>query len=323
VSSIFCPDCPRGRLFLAAMAAVAGLAAFAGYLESAVSSDAPAPTAVTAVVAVEAAAAPQATPATSTTDAGGRTPDEAEAAARQDRREWQGTTAGNLDVDVRPGVAGRVLRRDYAEGTLVQRGDLLFEIDPRPFQARLARAQAELSDPVAARGRAASVAALQAAVDQARLDLESTVVRSPITGVAAATQARPGDLVNPTSVLVTVSSIDPIHVRFRLAERDYLRYLDTLRPGTAAAQRFGELELEPAGPHPVAAHALSAPPSLPSLQPPLIGRLIATDHQVDLASRTIGVTGLFPNPGSRLRPGQLATIRELGLRDPGLEAALR
>jgi membrane fusion protein, multidrug efflux system len=258
--SLLCPDRPRGRLLLAAMAVAAGFATFAGYLDSTVSSPAPA------------------------------------AAARHDEqgpRRWTGTTAGALDLDVRPRVAGRVLQRAYAEGALVHRGDLLFQIDPGPFAARLAQARAALAS---ARGQA-DAEALQAAVDQARLDLESTAVRSPITGVAADTQARPGDLVNPTFVLVTVSSIDPIRVRFQLAERDYLRFLDGLRPGASASQRFGDLELEPA-----ASGAGRA----------LRGRLVATDRQVDLASRTIGATGLFPNPGGRLRPGQHATLRELG-----------
>ena len=270
-SSLSCPRRPHGRLFLAAVAAAAGFAAFAGYLESTASSPA-------AVAAAMSGRAGRPAPA---------------ADLRHDRRQWRqwrGTTAGDLDLDVRPGVAGRVLRRSYAEGALVERGELLFQIDPRPFQARLAQARAELGSPRSG----ASIEALQAALDQARLDLEATYVRSPITGVAATTQARPGDLVNPTSVLVTVSSIDPIRVRFKLDERDYLRYLDSLRPGSAAARRFGELELDPAG-------------------GALRGRLIATDRQVDLASRTIGATGLFPNPGGRLRPGQLASLRELGV----------
>lgn len=261
--SLLCPDRPRGRLLLAALAVAAGFATFAGYLES-TATRAPSPAPI--------------------------------AAARHDEqgpRQWSGTTAGARDLDLRPLVAGRVLRRAYAEGALVHRGDLLFQIDPGPFAARLAQARAALTS---ARGRA-DAEALRAAVDQARLDLDSTAVRSPITGVAADTQARPGDLVNPTSVLVTVSSIDPIRVRFQLAERDYLRLLDGQRPGVSKSQRFGELELEPAAG--AAARALR-------------GRLIATERQVDLASRTIGATGLFPNPGGRLRPGQPATVRELG-----------
>jgi multidrug efflux pump subunit AcrA (membrane-fusion protein) len=105
-----------------------------------------------------------------------------------------------------------------------------------------------------------------------------------------------GDLVNPTSVLATVSSIDPIRVRFQLDEPDYLRYLDGMQPGAAAARPFGALELELA----------------PGKTFPEKGYLAATDRQVDLTTRTIGAEGLFPNPGYRLRPGQLARIRERG-----------
>jgi membrane fusion protein (multidrug efflux system) len=255
VSSDRSADCHRGQVLLAALIAAACCAAFAGYLES----------------------SPSAAPAAPSAPA---------------RREWAATTAGSQDADVRPEVAGRVARRLAVEDGLVRQGEVLFEIDPRPFQARLDQARSEL----AAARDAESVAALRAAVEQARRALAATWVRSPIAGVARVLQARVGDLVNPTSVLATVSSIDPIRVRFQLDEPDYLRYLDGMRPGTAAARRFGALELELA----------------PGKTLPEKGYLAATDRQVDLATRTIGAEGLFPNPGYRLRPGQPARIRERG-----------
>jgi membrane fusion protein (multidrug efflux system) len=250
------PGRRRGQALLAVLLAGAGCAAFAGYLES----------------------SPPAAPAA-----------RSHAGAPADH-EWIATTAGSLDADVRPAVAGRVWRRVMVEGSLVRRGDLLFEIDPRPFQARLDRARADLAQ---APGTP-SVEALRAAVEQARLDLAATAVRSPITGIAGAAQARVGDLVNPTSVVATVAGIDPIRVRFQLAERDYLRYLDGLRPGAAAERRFGNLEL-------VLADGTAFP------RP---GRLSATGRQVDLATRTIGAEGLFPNPGNLLRPGRVARVHE-------------
>jgi multidrug efflux pump subunit AcrA (membrane-fusion protein) len=263
VSSHRSTGCHRGQVLLAALIAAACCAAFAGYLESSPPSAQP----TTAEPAARAASSPT-------------------------QREWTATTAGSLIADVRPGVAGRVARRLVAEGSLVRQGDPLFEIDSQPFQARLAHARAELAR---ARGPE-SVEALRAAVEQARLDLEATVVKSPIDGVFGASEARVGDLVNPTSVLTRVSSIDPIRVRFQLGEPDYLRYLDSLRPGADAARRFGELELELAG----------------GKTFPHKGYLAAADPLVDLATRTIGVEGLFPNPGNRLRPGQIAKIRERG-----------
>jgi multidrug efflux pump subunit AcrA (membrane-fusion protein) len=255
--------CHRGQVLLTAAIVAACCAAFAGYLESSPPS-APQPT---SEPAARAASAPL-------------------------QREWTATTAGSVDADVRPGVAGRVARRLVAAGSLVRQGDLLFEIEPGPFRARLAHARADLAR---ARGPE-SVDALRAAVEQARLDVQATAVRSPITGVAGADQARVGDLVNPTSVLTRISGIDPIRVRFQLDEPDYLRYLDSQRPGASAARAFGGLELELAG----------------GKTFPHQGYLAAADRQVDLATRTIGVEGLFPNPGNRLRPGQIAKIRERG-----------
>ncbi len=249
--------CRRGKFLLATLLAAAGCAAFAGYLESSL----------------------PALPAASTRST---------ATPGQD---WAAVMAGSHDTHVRSAVAGRVVRRFVGEGSLVRRGDLLFEIDPRPFQARLARARADLVQ--AHSGE--SLDALRTAAEQARLDLDATAVRSPIDGIAAATQARVGDLVNPTSLLATLSSIDPIRVRFRLDEQAYLRYLESLRPGPDAGRRFGSLELELGG------------GTASSRQ----GRLTATGSRVDLATRTIAAEGLFPNPGNRLRPGQIARVREL------------
>src|SRR5262249_30894168 len=149
-----------------------------------------------------------------------------------------------------------LLRRVYAEGSFVRQGQLLFEIDPRQFQAQLQQARAnlgqgqanlakaerdvarfrplaeqraisqqELDNAVAAAQVArAAVAALAAAVDQARLNLDWTRVTSPIGGIAGAAAAQVGDLVNPQSVLATVSRVDPLRVQFNLSEQEYLRY---------------------------------------------------------------------------------------------------
>jgi len=277
-------DCRRGKVLLAALIAAACCAAFAGYLES----SPPAAPASQASRSARVNAGGIGAMAGGVAVAGGvagSTPVSAPA-----RREWAATTSGSQDADVRPEVAGRVARRLAVEDGLVRQGDVLFEIDPRPFQARLDRARSEL----AAARDAESLEARRAAVEQARHALEATTVRSPIAGVARMLQARVGDLVNPTSVLATVSSIDPIRVRFQLDEPDYLRYLDGMRPGAAAARPFGALELELA----------------PGKTLPEKGYLVATDRQVDLATRTIGAEGLFPNPGYRLRPGQAARIRE-------------
>jgi multidrug efflux pump subunit AcrA (membrane-fusion protein) len=285
-------DCRRGQVLLAALIAAACCAAFAGYLESsppAAPAIPPAPASQAALTARVTAAGIWAMVDGVAVVGGATTSTPVSAPAR---REWAATTAGSQDADVRPEVAGRVARRLAVEDGLVRQGEVLFEIDPRPFQARLDQARSELAAP----RDAESAEARRAAVEQARHALEATRVRSPIAGVARALQARVGDLVNPTSVLATVSSIDPIRVHFQLDEPDYLRYLDSMRPGAAATRPFGALELELA----------------PGKTLPEKGYLAATDRQVDLATRTIGAEGLFPNPGYRLRPGQPARIRERG-----------
>ena len=242
--------------------------------------------------------------------------------------EWIGTTAGDINASIRPQITGYLLRRAYPEGSFVRQGELLFEIDPRQIQAQLQQAQAnlgqgqaqlakaqrdvaryrplaeqravsqqELDNTVAAEQvAAASVAALRAAVDQARLNLSWTKVRAPISGIAGASIAQVGDLVTPQTVLASVSQVDPLRVLFNLSEQEYLHYREHSQGGAAApaAQSgLGELEL-------VLADGSVYPPR---------GRLLFTDLQVEVKTGTIAAVGRFPNPGNRLRPGQYAKVR--------------
>jgi len=239
--------------------------------------------------------------------------------------EWIGTTAGDINAQIRPQITGYLLRRNYDEGSFVRQGQLLFEVDPRQLQAQLQQAQAnlgqgqanlakaerdvarfrplaeqhalsqqELDNAVSAEQVAqAAVAALRAAVDQARLYLAWTRVTSPIAGVAGASAAQVGDLVSPQSVLATVSRVDPLRVQWNLSEQEYLRYRERSQADPATAQRIGQLEL-----------VLSDGTTFPHP-----GRLIFTDRQVDVKTGTIAAVGLFPNPGNLLRPGQYAKVR--------------
>jgi RND family efflux transporter MFP subunit len=251
--------------------------------------------------------------------------------------EWIGTTAGDINAAIRPQVTGYLLRRAYAEGSFVRPGQPLFEIDPRQFRAQLQQAEAnlgqgqanlakaerdvaryrplaeqraisrqELDNVVAAEQVArAAVAALKAAVDQTRLNLAWTRVTSPIGGIAGAAAAQVGDLVNPQSVLATVSRVDPLRVQFNLSEQEYLRHR---RHAGEGAEKSGG--------------AAGGGPSLGALRLvladgsvfPYPGRLIFTDRQVDIKTGTIAAVGLFPNPGNFLRPGQYGRVRaETGL----------
>ena len=182
----------------------------------------------------------------------------------RDVTEWDDFT-GRFEavdaVEIRPRVSGYIGRVRFAEGKEVRKGEVLFEIDPRPYQADLARAQAELEQartgaalaareveraqrlvavqaisreefdsPNQRRGseRVASVRAAEAAVQSARLNLEWTQVRSPIAGRVSNAEVTEGNLVQagpPTATLLTtVVSLDPIYVYFEGDERTYLKY---------------------------------------------------------------------------------------------------
>ena len=239
--------------------------------------------------------------------------------------EWIGTTAGDINASIRPQITGYLLRRVYAEGSFVHRGQLLFEIDPRQLQAQLEQAQAnlgqgqaqlvkagrdlaryrplaeqravsqqELDAAVAAEEVArANVEAYKAQVDQARLNLTWTRVTSPIDGIAGASVAQVGDLLTPQTVLSTVSRVDPLRVLFNLSEQEYLRYREMSQSDPATAERIADLQMT----------------LTDGKVYPLRGRLIFTDRQVDEKTGTIAAVGLFPNPGNMLRPGQYAKVR--------------
>ena len=233
--------------------------------------------------------------------------------------EWIGTTQGDVTADIRPRVEGYLLRRVYTEGSLVKQGDLLFDIDPRQLEAQLRQAEANLEqakasldkaerdvtrdEPLAAqraisqqeldnarssrKGAEATVGALQAAVEQTRLNLSWTKVTSPIDGIAGIAPQQVGDLVSPQTVLTTVSKVDPIRVLYQLSEQEYVEMLRD------PEMRNAELQL-------VLADGGVFPRK---------GRVLLTGREVDVKTGTIAAIGLFPNPGNLLRPGQYAKVR--------------
>ncbi len=225
--------------------------------------------------------------------------------------EWVGTLDGLVNAQIRAQVSGYILNRHYKEGVHVKAGDLLFEVDPRPFQIALEQATAaadkaeadfrrqsalaeqqvaakqELDNATAAR------AAAHAALEQAKLNLEFTKIRSPIDGIAGLANAQIGDLVGPnTGVLTTVSTVNPIKAYFAISERSYLNFERHETPG----HRFPEdMELQ---------LILTDGTVYPSH-----GHFYAVDRQIDPNTGTIRVAGTFPNPDHLLRPGQYARIR--------------
>jgi membrane fusion protein, multidrug efflux system len=173
------------------------------------------------------------------------------------QQEWVGTMLGNVDADIRPKVEGFLLSQDYSEGSYVNKGQPMFQLDPRQAQAavqqaqgRLERARASLTQaqidvkrytPLVAqkavsqaeldkalsmeRAATAEVDADQAGVDNAKLNLGWTTVTSPISGIAGISKVGIGDLMTPTTLMTTISSLNPIYVDFNIAEQDYMRFV--------------------------------------------------------------------------------------------------
>ena len=238
------------------------------------------------------------------------------------------TLDGYVNAQIQPQVTGYLLKQNYREGTAVRKGDVLFEIDPRPFEAALAQAQGQLAQAQAQLGKTkldvardtplakeraipqaqldndiqanqaaeAMVAAAQAQVEQATLNLGFTKVRSLIEGIAGFAKAQIGDLVGPTTVLTTVSQVQPIKAYFAISEQEYLKFARRINEVTQgkrlpSEQRTLELILSDGTVYP---HK---------------GWVVLADRQVDVKTGTIRMAGAFDNPGTVLRPGMFGRIR--------------
>jgi membrane fusion protein, multidrug efflux system len=242
-------------------------------------------------------------------------------------QQWIGSLDGYPNAQIRAQVTGYLLKQDYAEGSKVKQGDLLFEIDPRPFQAALDQAlskqeqdqamvgktdldvkrytplvrqqavsQEELDDALQANlGAKAAVAADKAAVENARLNLGFTKITSPVDGIAGTAQAQIGDLLGPGgAVLTTVSTVDPIRAYFNISEQFYLTYRrENAEPGQTAPENEIPLEL-----------ILSDGSHYPKR-----GKWLFTSRQIDINTGTLQVAANFENPDNLLRPGQYALVR--------------
>jgi len=257
--------------------------------------------------------------------------------------DWVATLDGYVTAQIQPQVSGYLIRQDYREGSFVQKDQVLFEIDPRPFQAvldqakgqlaqangQLGQAQAALSlaninvnrDTPLAQARAiaqsqldndvqtmkvdeatvatakASIEAAQATVEQAELNLGFTKVRSLISGIAGTAATQIGNLVSQTSVLTTVSQVDPIKAYFPISEQEYLQVSQRINPGASGDWL---------------AHSSVVPLRLTLSDNevyPKEGHIVFADRQVDTQTGTIRIVGAFANPANLLRPGQFGRVR--------------
>jgi membrane fusion protein, multidrug efflux system len=238
--------------------------------------------------------------------------------------EWVGTTEGNITAQIRARVQGYLQQRSYQEGTLVRAGDLLFLIDPRPYQVALDQAKGDLGraeamrtkteqdvtryTPLAAekaiaqeeldnaiqakRAAKAAVDSARAAVEKAQLNLDWAQVKSPVDGIAGIAVAQIGDLVSESTLLTIVSQVDPIKVSFPISEQEYLKLADRIDLSSRKER----------------------PPTLDLILGdgsvyPEKGRASVANREVDIKTGTMTIVALFPNPRNLLRPGQYAKVR--------------
>jgi len=241
--------------------------------------------------------------------------------------EYLATLDGYVNAQIQPQVSGYLIKQDYREGALVSRNQVLFKIDPRPFQAIVDQAKAQLAQAEAQLGKTqldvqrdtplakekaiaqsqldndiqanlaakATVEADKAAVEQAELNLEFTNVRSLIDGIAGIASGQVGNLVSPQILLTTVSQLEPIKAYFTVSEQQYLAFVK--RNPTVAAREARERQFE--------LDLILADGSTY----PRKGKFYAADRQVDIQTGAIRLAALFPNPDNVLRPGQFGRVR--------------
>jgi membrane fusion protein, multidrug efflux system len=244
-------------------------------------------------------------------------------------RQWVGTVNGVENAEVRARTEGYLTTISYQQGGYVKKGDVLFQIDSRPFVAALDQAKGQLEEAKATmlgveldakraqelfdtkviseqeytnktqlyQTKLAAVTAAQAAVEQAQLNLDYTNIVSPLDGIAGQQEAQVGDLVGTGSnaILTTVSQIDPIWFYLQISEQTYWEYADRLKELMAVpeAKRKENVEL-------ILADGSVYPHK---------GKFAFINRQVDPKTGTIQVAVSFPNPELTLRPGQYGIAR--------------
>ena len=240
--------------------------------------------------------------------------------------ELVGQTRGSQDVEIRARVEGYLESVKFTEGTFVTRGTPLYQIDPKPFEATLAAARADLAtararlqkssndvaryEPLAAQkaisqqeldnalsardAAKAQVDAAAAAVDKATLDLGYTSITAPLDGIVGTTKVKAGNLVGrgESTLLTTVSKVDPILFRAGISEAEYLRIA---KRAQESKEKAGNAEVT---------LILADGTVLPDK-----GRIDAIEREVDPTTGTLAVQFTFPNPHRLVRPGQYGRAR--------------
>ncbi len=241
-------------------------------------------------------------------------------------REWLVTLDGSTTAQIQPQVTGYIVAVNYREGSTVEKDQLLFTLEKRPFVAAVKKARGDYAQAVAQLNKSradvtrytplvkeravsreqlddaraavmvgeANVASTKAALDTALINLAWTEVRSPIKGLAGIAQTRVGTLVTPTQVLTIVSALDPMRASFNVSQQDYLRYAEAINHPNApevAQQRYFELILADGRTYSHRAHD------------------VVVNRQIESTTGTLQVQAFFPNPDALLRPGLFGRVR--------------
>jgi RND family efflux transporter MFP subunit len=240
--------------------------------------------------------------------------------------DWVAQLNGPVNADITPKVQGYLLTQNYQNGDFVKKGQLLFQIDPRPFQAALDQAKADVERALAALAKAnndvdrdtplaaqsaipqkqldddkanqawstAQVTASKAAQQQAELNLGWTNVHSPVFGIAGAANAQIGDLVGTSTKMTVVSQVDPIWAYFNISESVYLQFASDIR---RAMQKSSISRV------PVEYIQANDVPY------PFKGKLIFVNRAIAAGTGTIQLAAAFPNQNAILRPGGFGRVR--------------
>jgi RND family efflux transporter MFP subunit len=258
---------------------------------------------------------------------------------------WVSTLEGFVTANIQPQVSGYLMKQDFREGSFVSKDQILFEIDPRPFEAALGQAQGQLAQAEGQLGQAkaqlglaiinvqrdtplaqvhaiaqsqldndvqtqkqdealiqadqAAIQAAQAAVRTAELNLGFTKVLSLIDGIVGITNTQIGNLVGTSTVLTTVSQVNPIKAYFPISEQEYLAMAGKIKPGSPVDL------LRSNNPIPLKLTLAN------NEVYPHEGRIMFADRQVNTQTGTIQIVGEFANPGNVLRPGQFGRVSAL------------
>jgi membrane fusion protein (multidrug efflux system) len=249
--------------------------------------------------------------------------------------DWVAILDGYVNAEIQPRVSGYIVKQNYREGTMVRTGDVLFEIDPRPFRAALNQAKAQLAQAEAQLGKAALdverdtplaearaiaqsqldtetqaklgaqalVLAAKANVEQAELNVEFTKVTSLVSGIAGIARVQIGNLVGPTSILTSVSQVDPIKAYFTVSEQVFVEFHRRFPTEQSVEEQRRRMPLQ----------LILGDGSIYEHE----GRISFADREVNAATGTIRIAGVFPNPGNLLRPGGYGRVRLSVKTQPG------